>query len=401
MEEAIENIDIGGPSMLRSAAKNYKNVAAVCDPGRYETVLNELDVNSGILSDTVLLNLALDVYRLTAKYDSMIYNFLNARLKSGEFSTLPQELSLRFSKVMDLRYGENPHQMAAFYRDSDGGEGLPQLKQLHGKELSFNNILDLNAAVNLIKEFELPAAVIIKHNNPTGVAQDRLLSTAYKKAWECDKLSAFGGIIGVNRKLDAKTAELIYKSGFMECIIAPSFDKGAAKRLSQKKNLRLVELDFSEQEQDAFDFRKVRGGVLLQKSNARELSPGDWKVSTKVAPQKKDIPSMLFGWKVVKHVRSNAIVLVKGNKTVGIGCGQTSRVDSARIALSKAGKNATGSLLFSDAFLPKPDTVEIAAKAGIKMIMQTGGSIADQDVIQVANRAKIAMVMTGIRHFKH
>jgi len=401
LEETIENIDIGGPAMVRSAAKNYKNVAVVCSTNRYQEILKELDVNSGILSDTVLVNLALEAFHLISRYDSTIYNFLNARLRTGEISSLPKEMIFHYAKMLDLRYGENPHQAGAFYREDQQSNGLAKIEQLHGKELSFNNILDLNAAVAIVKNFDGPAVAIVKHNNPTGVAQDVSLAQAYKNAFDCDSLSAFGGIIGLNGKVDHKTAELIFKSGFMECIIAPDYDKGAFKVLSQKKNLRIIKLDLADIKKDGYDFKKIHGGLLVQDQDEKELEPDALKVVTDKKPTKSQVESMLFGWKVVKHVRSNAIVLVKETKTVGIGCGQTSRVGSAATAISTAGKSAKGSILVSDAFLPKPDTVKIAAKAGIKAIIQTGGSIADTDVIKEANKAKIAMVFTGLRHFKH
>ena len=401
LDEAIENIDIGGPAMLRSAAKNFKNVAVLSNPSRYKEILKDLEQNSGILSDAVLINLAIEAFSHTARYDGIIYNFLNQRLRSGDLSKFAKELTLRFVKVQDLRYGENPHQAGAFYRDAGEPAGLPALKQLHGKELSFNNILDLNAAVELLREFSEPAATVIKHNNPTGVAEDKDLAKAYQAAYAGDKLSAFGGIIGLNRKVDGATAQLIEKSGFMECVIAPGFEPAALKILTKKKNIRLLELDPGAFADSGLDFKKVQGGLLLQDTDQKKLDAAALKTATKLKPSSKDIASILFGWKVIKHVRSNAIVLVKGLRAVGIGCGQTSRVDSAATALKKAGTNARGAILISEAFLPKTDTVTIAAKAGIRTIVQSGGSIADPDVIKEANRRKLVMVMTGLRHFKH
>ncbi len=401
LEEAIENIDIGGPAMLRSAAKNYTSVAAVCTPKRYKEILDELDVNSGILSDTVLVSLALDVFRLTAQYDNTILQFLDKKLRKGEFSTLPRDLVLRLSKVQDLRYGENPHQAAAFYRDEDRPSGMPDMKQLHGKELSFNNILDLHAAAAIVCAFDKPAAAVIKHNNPTGVAQDASLAGAFTKAHACDTLSAFGGIIGLNRRVDKVAAEAIRKSGFMECVLAPAFDKGALRILEQKKTLRLIALDLNKIKEKSFDMKKVSGGMLLQDKDDRGPSPEEWRAVTRRRPPSRDREAMVFGWKVVKFVRSNAVILVKGEKTVGIGCGQTSRVDSARIAIGKAGRRSKGSILVSDAFLPHPDTVQLAARAGVRTILQTGGSIADPKVVWAADKAGIAMIMTGLRHFRH
>ncbi len=402
LEDAIENIDIGGPSMLRSAAKNYKSVAVICNVERYSEVLHELNNNGGILSDKVLANLAIEVFERTCRLDGAIYGFLNNRFKAdNSFSSFPKDFTFSFSKLQDLRYGENPHQAAAFYKDSARHEGLSRLAQLQGKELSFNNILDLNAAVDIIREFDAPAAVIIKHNNPCGVAQAECIEKAYLKAYQCDSLSAFGGIIGFNRCVDAKTAAAVIKSGFMECIVAPEFTEEAKSLFSVKKNLRLLVLDVYGVNQERYDFKKVSGGLLLQEKDNRTLKPGELKIVSKIKPTKSQLDAMIFGWKLIKHVKSNAIVLIKGTQTVGIGCGQTSRVDSAIHAIRRAGKAARGSVLISDAFLPKPDTVTIAAKAGVKAIIQTGGSIMDTAVIKEADKKKIAMVTTGIRHFKH
>jgi phosphoribosylaminoimidazolecarboxamide formyltransferase/IMP cyclohydrolase len=401
LEEALENLDIGGPAMLRSAAKNFKNVAVVCSPRRYEEVLKELDVNSGILSDRVLVNLALEVFEVTSRYDRVISEFLNSRLKTSELTGFPKELNLRFAKIQDLRYGENPHQNGAFYRDLEHGAGLPQMKQRHGKELSFNNILDLNAALSLLLEFKDPTAVIIKHNNPTGIAQDSALLKAYQNALKCDPVSAFGGIIGLNRKVDRATATAILKSGFMECIVAPGYEAAAFKLLSAKKNLRLLELPFEKISVAPLDFKKVHGGLLLQESDDKQIQSSDVNVVTKIKPTKQQLDSLMFAWKAAHHIKSNAIVLVKGTKTVGIGCGQTSRVESVAVAVKKAGANAKNAVLASDGFLPKTDNVVLAARAGIKAIIQPGGSILDKDVIREADKAKIAMVTTGVRHFKH
>ncbi|HNV23402.1 MAG TPA: bifunctional phosphoribosylaminoimidazolecarboxamide formyltransferase/IMP cyclohydrolase [Candidatus Omnitrophota bacterium] len=401
LEEAIENIDIGGPSMLRSAAKNFKSVAVVCNPDRYEDVLKELQLNSGILSDTVLFSLAVEVFQRTAGYDQIISEFLAKRLSSEEFGLFAKNFSLKFSKVQDLRYGENPHQKAAFYRDYHKEFGFGHMKQLHGKELSFNNILDLNAAVDFVKGFFDPAAVIIKHNNPTGVSENKSLVKAYQEAFACDPLSAFGGIIGLNKAVDEKTAVAISKSGFMECVIAPSFEKKAIEILGEKKNLRLIEFDFNGLEKEEYDFKKVYGGLLLQQKDNVDLNKNELKIVTKKKPTQAQMDSLLFGWKIVKHVKSNAIVLTKGKKVVGIGCGQTSRVESVEGAIRKAGKQAKGAVLISDAFFPKTDNIHAMRKAGIAAVIQPGGSIADAEIIKEADKAKIAMVFTGIRHFKH
>jgi len=409
LEEAVENIDIGGPSMLRSAAKNFRDVAVVSNPGRYEEILGELEVNNGLLSDSVLYKLAVEAFTHTAQYDGLISAYLSQRLAhkdlagldSGQLGLLPEQVELKFTKIQDLRYGENPHQKGAFYRDAGRAFGLAGIKKRHGKELSFNNILDLNAAYDFIREFDGPAAVIIKHNNPTGVARGEQLAAAFRQAFSCDPISAFGGIIGLNKTVDEPTARAIAASGFMECVLAPSFGAAALKILSQKKNLRLVECDPADGGREPFDFKKVRGGLLLQEKDARALSDGEMRVVTKKKPTKAQAAAMRFGWAVIKNVKSNAIILVKGARTVGIGCGQTSRVESVRVAVRQAGKRATGAVMVSDAFLPMTDNVAIAAKAGVTAIIQTGGSVADKDVTKAADKHKMAMVMTGARHFKH
>jgi phosphoribosylaminoimidazolecarboxamide formyltransferase / IMP cyclohydrolase len=401
LEEAIENIDIGGPSMLRSAAKNFKSVAVICNPKRYPEILKELENNQGLLSVTVLNNLAVEVFQYTSQYDCLIYDFLNRRFKSSELANLPRQIVFQLNKIQDLRYGENPHQRGAFYTEGTQRSGLANLQQLNGKELSFNNLLDLQAAIDVVKEFTRAAAVVIKHNNPTGVAEADSLSAAYQQAWASDKVSAFGGIIGFNQVVDLKTARLIEQSGFMECLIAPGYANDALKLLSQKKNLRIIKLPLADFGGEAFDFKRVNGGVLLQDKDTKSIAAGDLNVVTKLKPTPAQIDAMLFGWRVVKHVRSNAIILVKGTRTVGIGCGQTSRVESVRNAIQKAGKNVRQAILVSDAFIPMTDNVKIAAQAGIKVIIQSGGSIADEDVIRQANRLKMVMVMTGVRHFKH
>jgi phosphoribosylaminoimidazolecarboxamide formyltransferase / IMP cyclohydrolase len=401
LEEAIENIDIGGPSMLRSAAKNFRSVAVICNPSRYKDILQELKNNNGIISDSILVNLAVEVFNLTSRYDSMIYGFLSNKLTPKELTRLPKDLVLRFSKLQDLRYGENPHQAAAFYSDTDGTTGLAAARQLHGKELSFNNIMDLNAAVEIVKEFDTPAAVIIKHNNPCGVAQDKTLAKAYKEAWACDEISAFGGIVGLNREVDEEAAKVIAKSGFLECIIAPGFRPAALEILKAKKNVRIMEMPSAGTEGKDFDLKKVSGGLLVQEKDVKMVSEKDLKAATKKKPTAKQLKSLLFAWKVAKHVKSNAIVLAKDTRTVGIGPGQTSRVESVIIASRKAGKKSQGSLLASDAFFPKADGIQMAAKAGVTAIIQPGGSISDEEIIKACDKYKIAMVFTGVRHFKH
>ncbi|MBM3250603.1 MAG: bifunctional phosphoribosylaminoimidazolecarboxamide formyltransferase/IMP cyclohydrolase [Candidatus Omnitrophica bacterium] len=402
ISEAIENIDIGGPSMLRSAAKNHQSVAVVCNPARYPEIIAELKKNNGALSEDLMRDLGIEVFGRTSQYDGIIHAYLDDYFKGKpEATSFPPEVSFSFKKAQDLRYGENPHQKAAFYRDSEAIRGLAAMKQLWGKELSFNNILDLNAAVNLAREFHDPAVVFIKHNNPCGVAENKNLLKAYNEAWSCDKLSAFGGIVSINRKVDLDLAKLIDKSGFLECIIAPQFAADALELLKEKKNLRLLELTNLTEKSAGLDFKKVDGGLLLQDEDSLTLEEKNLKVVTKKKPSKSEMESLIFAWKVAKHVKSNAIILTRGTKTVGIGAGQMSRVDSVFISTKKAGKLASGAVLASDAFFPKEDAIELAARYKIKAIIQPGGSIADEAIIKMADKHKIAMVSTGIRHFRH
>jgi len=403
IEEIIENIDIGGPSMLRSAAKNHKVVAVVCNPNRYSQIIEELKKNRGALSEVLMRDLAIEVFALTSHYDGAIYEYLKNWALGSRPQALgfPEDLALEFSKLQDLRYGENPHQKAAFYREAKESKGLSAMKQLWGKELSFNNILDLEAAVSIVKEFQLPAVVFIKHNNPCGVAENKDILKAYKDAWGCDKLSAFGGIVSVNRKIDLPLAKLIAKSGFLECIICPQFSEEALNLLKDKKNLRLLELPHMNEKTPGLDFKKVNGGLLLQDIDTITLDEKNLKVVTKKKPTKNELSSLIFAWKVAKHVKSNAIILARGTKTVGIGAGQMSRVDSVFIASKKAGTFTKGSVLASDAFFPKEDAIVLAARHKIKAIIQPGGSIADEEIIKMADKHKIAMVTTGIRHFRH
>jgi len=400
IEEVIENIDIGGPSMLRSAAKNNRSVAVICNPARYAQAIEELKKHKGALSEEFMRELGIEVFARTSQYDGAIYDYLSKNLSntSGGF---PQKLNLSFNKIQDLRYGENPHQKAAFYAEVARSTGLANIKQLWGKELSFNNILDLNAAVNIVREFEMPAVVFIKHNNPCGVSENKDLLKAYKEAWSCDKLSAFGGIVSVNRKVDLVLAKLIAKSGFLECVICPEFAPEALALLKDKKNLRLLEFSKLLEKNPGLDFKKVDGGLLLQDDDSLTLDEKALKVVTKIKPTKKEMESLIFAWKVAKHVKSNAIILTRGTKTVGIGAGQMSRVDSVFISTKKAGKLAIGSVLASDAFFPKEDAIQLAAKFKIKAIIQPGGSIADEAIIKMADKYRIPMVFTGIRHFRH
>lgn len=399
--EAIENIDIGGPAMLRSAAKNSQAVAVVCNPARYQEIIQQLNKNNGSLPKDLMRRLGIEVFGHTSNYDAAIYNYLSNYFKPHQdIQLFPQDLCLSFSKIQDLRYGENPHQGAAFYRENGKTQGMINACQLQGKELSFNNILDLNSAVELAKEFQGPAAVIVKHNNPCGAAQGKNLTKAYLGAWQADKLSAFGGIVALNRKVDLKTAKLIIKSGFLECIIAPGFEAAAQDLFKGKKNLRLLTLKDWELI-DELQMKRVTGGLLLEAADTLTLANNNLKAVTKQKPTKAQLESLIFAWKVAKHVKSNAIVLACGTRTVGIGAGQMSRVDAVMIArkkLSQAGKNRC---LASDAFFPKPDAISWAHKAGVKAIIQPGGSIADQEIIAACDNYKIAMVFTGIRHFRH
>jgi phosphoribosylaminoimidazolecarboxamide formyltransferase/IMP cyclohydrolase len=400
-EEAIENIDIGGPSMLRSAAKNHQSVIVISSPNQYASILEELKRNKGTIGTQTAKKLAVEVFRLTAHYDAAIYSYLSKEqgLKKPE-AGFPQELNLVFSKIQDLRYGENPHQGGAFYKEKQASKGLINLRQLHGKELSFNNILDLNSTWELVTEFRQPAAVVTKHNNPCGAAEDKSLEEAFVNAWKCDSLSAFGSIVGLNRRVDLKTARLIIARGFLECIIAPSFEQKALNLLKQKKNLRLLELMDLESVNE-FDLKRISGGLLIQDKDINLDEISNLKVVTKKKPTKNQLNSLIFAWKVAKHVKSNAIVLARGTKTVGIGAGQMSRVDSVIIAKRKAGKLSLHSCLASDAFFPKSDAIIQAARAGVKAIIQPGGSISDEEIIKACNNYKIAMVTTGRRHFKH
>ncbi len=402
LDEAIENIDIGGPSMLRSAAKNYKSVAVITNPASYPEIIKELKENNGSLSRNTLKKLSTEVFARTAEYDTAIYNYLAQ--KSEIRNPKSEQLNLTFEKVQDLRYGENSHQKAAFYKDPQAQEsGICNARQLQGKELSFNNIIDLNAAIEIVKDFEQPAASVIKHTNPCGAATADSLAQAYLDALDCDRLSAFGSIVGFNGRVDKELAEVIMREAdFVECIIAPGFDDVAEGIFSSKKNLRLLEVpDFKKTSAKEQDYKKVVGGLLIQDMDLKTIEAIELKPVTKTAPTKDQIRSLLFGWKIVKHVRSNAIVLCQGTKTVGIGAGQMSRVDSVFIASRKAGEKRRGAVLASDAFFPKPDAIQQAHAAGVVAIIQPGGSIGDEEIIQACNKYGISMVFTGTRHFRH
>ena len=389
-EEIIENIDIGGPTMLRAAAKNFKDVIVVVDPKDYDRVAESLEQNK--LDVEQRKQLAAKVFRHTAHYDALIAKYFNDTTDE----LFPENYTVTYEKVQDLRYGENPHQKAAFYEDvQHRGVSLATAKQLHGKELSFNNIQDANAALEIVSEYNEPAVVAVKHMNPCGIGLADNLSMAFKRAYDADPVSIFGGIIACNREVDRATAEQMHEI-FLEIVMAPKFSEEAIEVLTQKKNIRLLELEDMDNSVSV-----VKGGVLVQTSDDGQVTDEDLQVVTKRKPTAEEIEDLLFTWKAVKHVKSNAIVLGKNKQTIGIGAGQMNRVGAAKIAIEQAGEKAKGAVLASDAFFPMPDTVEAAAKAGITAIIQPGGSKRDQDSIDVCNEHGIAMVFTNMRHFKH
>jgi len=400
-EELIENIDIGGPSMIRSAAKNFHDVAIVTSPSDYDSIADELGRSGGSLALATKWRLAQKAFATTAAYDSAIASTLE-RVNADTFQlqsdsgVFPPVLRFSFQKTLDLRYGENPHQKAAMYSDGSGA-GVANARQLQGKELSYNNIVDLQAAWDLAQEFEEPVCAIIKHTNPCGVGNGNSLAEAFKRALECDPVSAFGGVIGVNRPLDGGAAEEMHKL-FLEVIAAPAFDEAAKARFASKKNLRLVEVVPATQK---WVLKNVSGGMLVQDTDVRPLQDADLKIVTKRAPTPEEMRALLFAWKVCKHVKSNAIVYARDGQTVGVGAGQMSRVDSAKIGAMKAQLPLKGTVAASDAFFPFPDGVEEIAKAGATAIIQPGGSQRDPEVIEAADRLGLAMLFTGVRHFRH
>lgn len=397
-QELIENIDIGGPSMIRSAAKNFQDVAIVTSPADYPTIARELEGSGGELSLATRWRLAQQAFATTAAYDSAIASTLERYTPESTAPQVefPQTLRLNFSKIFDLRYGENPHQKAAMYSDRSG-RGIANARQLQGKELSYNNIVDLDAAWELAQEFSEPVCAIIKHTNPAGTATGKNLAEAFKKALEADPISAFGGVIGVNRPMDGAAAEEMAKL-FVEAIAAPSFDENAKQKFAAKKNLRLVEVTPAEVK---WTLKHVSGGILIQNSDHRPLTDADLKIVTARKPTDAEMRALLFAWTVCKHVKSNAIVYARDGQSVGVGAGQMSRVDSCKIGAIKAVLPLKGTVAASDAFFPFPDGVEEIAKAGATAIIQPGGSVRDQEVIDAANRLGLAMVFTGIRHFRH
>ena len=400
-EEIIENIDIGGPSMVRSAAKNFQDVAIVTSPSDYDVLAEEMAKSGCELSLATKWRLAQRAFATTAAYDSAIASTLERigpsdPLDLSAQAVFPQTLRLSFHKIMDLRYGENPHQKAAMFSDGSG-TGVANARQLQGKELSYNNIVDLQAAWDLAQEFEEPVCAIIKHTNPCGTATGKTLAEAYKRALECDPVSAFGGVIGVNRPVDGDAAEEMAKL-FLEVIAAPSFDEAAKAKFASKKNLRLVEIVNAPQK---WVLKNVSGGILAQDVDARHLAENDLKVVTKRQPTAQEKRALLFAWKVCKHVKSNAILYSRDGQTVGVGAGQMSRVDSSKIGAMKAVSPLKGTVAASDAYFPFPDGVEEIAKAGATAIIQPGGSVRDQEVIEAADRLGLAMIFTGVRHFRH
>ena len=406
-EELIENIDIGGPTMLRSAAKNFESVTVVCDPADYDRVASELEAARETSLPT-RLDLARKVFAVTSAYDGMITTELervsatSANVELTAKPVLPERVHIALRRQQELRYGENPHQAAALYVPAGRApEGLAAAKQLQGKELSYNNFVDLEAARSLAAEFRNPAAVIIKHNNPCGTAEQETLRDAYLKAYAGDPVSAFGGVLAFNRVVDAATAEEVAKL-FVECIAAPGFDERAKSIFAAKKNLRLLELPANGLEPEReLQLKRIFGGMLVQQPDLGEIQDTELRTVTKRVPTAEEMHTMRFAWKVSKHVKSNAIVFARDSATLGVGAGQMSRVDSVKIAVMKAQTSLQGTVVASDAFFPFPDGVEEAAKAGATAVIQPGGSVRDNDVIAAADRLGLAMVFTGMRHFLH
>jgi phosphoribosylaminoimidazolecarboxamide formyltransferase/IMP cyclohydrolase len=405
-EDAIENIDIGGPSMLRSAAKNHERVTVVVDPADYAAVLDELEQNAGATSAALRFRLARKVFATTAAYDGAIANFLNALdAPEGALADFPSTLSLQWSDGRTLRYGENPHQKAAFYLEEAAGPSVGRSEILQGKELSYNNLLDLDAALQLVLEFERPTVAIIKHTNPCGVAEsDEGCGRAYALARECDPVSAFGGIVACNRVVDHELGRELSET-FLECVIAPGFSDGARSALERKKSLRLLQYAEGTQKVGSFSYRSIAGGLLVQTRDLQLVAAREAEVASKRPPSPSELTALDFAWRVCKHVKSNAIVLAKSEgeavRTVGIGAGQMSRVDSVKLSKQKAQIPTEGAVLASDAFFPFRDGVDSAAASGVTAIMQPGGSVRDDEVIAAANEHGMTMLFTRMRHFRH
>ena len=404
MDEIVENIDIGGPAMLRSAAKNFARVAVATDPAQYPALIAELADNAGALSGRTRFALSVAAFDRVAQYDACISNYLSSITHEGGRGLFPAQSNSNFVKVMDLRYGENPHQHGAFYRDLYPVPGtLATFTQLQGKELSFNNLADADAAWECVRQFEAPACVIVKHANPCGVAVGVACGDAYELAYATDPTSAFGGIIAFNTRLDAATAKVILDRQFVEVLIAPDFEPAALDYATKKANVRVLQIPLGEGRNN-FDVKRVGSGLLMQTSDVREVGRDELKVVSRVAPTDTQMDDLLFAWRIAKFVKSNAIVYAKGGRSIGIGAGQMSRVVSAKIATLKAeeaGLSVPGSVMASDAFFPFRDGIDAAAAAGIRAVIQPGGSMRDKEVIAAADEHGLAMVFTGVRHFRH
>ncbi len=401
--EKIENIDIGGPTMIRAAAKNYNYVAVVTDPSDYESIIREMDVNDGALSQKTREKLAAKAFALTSRYDTVISEYFKS-LDDNEKPDAASSITMSYTKVQDLRYGENPHQSAAFYsHDNYKGVSLATSEQHAGKELSYNNIADIDATLDMVLEFREPFAVVVKHANPCGAAQAATLAEAYQAAYETDPLSAFGSIIGLNREVDLDTAQLLHKTQFIECVLAPGYTEEALALLKKKKTRRLLSLPTISKNLPHPDhvYKYVRGGLLAQSPDIKDVDRETLTIPTQKKPTNEELESLIFGYKLVKHVKSNAVLICKGLAAVGIGMGQTSRVDSSKLAVARAGDRATGGTCASDAFFPMPDGLEVVAEAGVTSFIQPGGSKGDGDVIAAADNYGVSMVFTGIRHFRH
>ena len=393
LEEALENIDIGGPTMLRAAAKNYPSVIVVVDPADYPIMAEHL-AGDGVSQEERRL-LAYKAFHHVSRYDAAVAQYF-----SDEEKELPQTLSLTLNKLYDLRYGENPHQKGALYSTAVETGGVARAEQIHGRELSYNNLMDAHAAWQLVQEFAEPTVAVIKHTNPCGLACHPEVVEAYRRAYSGDPVSAFGGIVGFNRIVSAEAAREMSEI-FYEVVVAPDYDDSALEILRKKRNLRLLSVSPTSTNSHAHDLRPISGGLLVQAMDAIEENPISWKVATSRAPTEVQLADLAFAWKAAKHVKSNAIVLAKEQTLTGMGAGQPNRVTSVHLALRAAGDRAKGCVLASDAFFPFPDSIELAAKGGVTAVVQPGGSFRDNDVIEAANKHNIAMVLTGVRHFRH
>jgi len=401
LDEIIENIDIGGPTLIRAAAKNFHDVAVVVSPKQYPAIIAELDKNKGEISLNTRKLLAAKAFEHTAYYDTTVNEFLHKKFNPTEL--FPEDFSMNFRKVLDLRYGENPHQKAALYKESFvRNPSVAKARVLNGKQLSFNNIIDANDAIAAVQEFEQPAACLIKHNNACGAAVAATISEAMQKAYECDQKSAFGAIIALNRKCDAATANKII-SFFNEVVIAPSYEKDALQILRKKENLRVLELHGIDKQavEEGLDYKKIEGALLAQTKDLIAESEASYNIVSAKKPTREQSKDLLFAWRIVKHIKSNAIVLAKQGATVGIGTGQMSRVDSVDIAVRKAGDRTKGCVLASDGFFPFRDNIDLAAEKGIEAVIEPGGSIHDKEIIAAADEKGIVLVFTNVRHFRH